>query len=137
VKTVLVDAGPLYALFDAKDRHHAASVRFIKQNNRPLATTAAVIAEVCWLLDFSVCAQSDFLRWIGASGIAVEHISAADVGALGVMVEKYADVPMDFADATLVFLAERLQTDDIASWDSDFGIYRTLTRRRLRNVLDV
>ena len=47
---------------------------------------------------------------------------------------KYSDVPMDFADASLVVLCERMKIRDVASIDSDFGIYRILEKYVFKNI---
>ena len=49
--------------------------------------------------------------------------------------EKYEDLPADFADASLLALCERRGIETIASFDKDFDVYRTKGRKRLRNVL--
>ncbi|HEX6833517.1 MAG TPA: hypothetical protein VF132_08285 [Rudaea sp.] len=49
---------------------------------------------------------------------------------------RYADLPMDLADASLVLLAEELDDGRILSTDvRDFGGYRWKTRRPFRNLL--
>ena len=48
------------------------------------------------------------------------------------LIEKYSDLPMDFADATLVVLAEELDADRIFTVDRDFHVYRIYGRKRFR-----
>ena len=59
---------------------------------------------------------------------------AADWDRMLELLPKYADLPMDFTDATLVALCERLGTRDIASVDSDFTVYRYRNRQSFRNL---
>ena len=47
---------------------------------------------------------------------------------------KYADIPMDFADATLVVAAEKTGIREIISLDKDFDIYRLPGKEQIRNV---
>ena len=124
MKKTLIDSGPLIALFDRDDRYHEASVEFIKNNRYELITTVASITETLHLLDFSRNAQVDFLTWINAGAVTIEPITADDFQRIQELIIKYADLPMDFADACLVFLGEKLGIDQIATVDRDFDIYR-------------
>jgi len=72
--TVLVDAGPLIALFDKDDYYHKSIKRFMSVNNFKLITTTAVITETSHMLDFNVQTQIDFLKWINEKGIIIHEI---------------------------------------------------------------
>jgi len=124
MKRILIDSGPLIALFDGSDKYHAASVEFIKANNSELITTLASITEVLHLLDFNRGAQIDFLGWVNAGALVIEPITLHDLSRIKDLTIKYADLPMDFADACLVFLGEKLNINKIATIDRDFDIYR-------------
>lgn len=62
MNAIVVDSGPLIALFDASDRYHQSAVGFMRMIDTPLHTNIAVITEVVHLLDFEVRAQLDFLH---------------------------------------------------------------------------
>lgn len=124
MQKILIDSGPLIALFNANDRYHAASITFIKKNQAELVSTIASMTEVLHLLDFNRQAQNDFLSWVSAGAIKIETIQASDLGRIRALIMKYADLPMDFADACLVFLAEKLKIDTVATIDRDFDVYR-------------
>jgi len=124
MKKILIDSGPLIALFDRSDKYHLASVDFIKQNQAVLITTLASITEVLHLLAFSRQAQQDFLAWIQAGAVTLEAINVQDLVKIRKLIVKYADLPMDFADACLVFLADKLNINEVATIDRDFDIYR-------------
>ncbi len=131
MRRLIVDAGPLIALVRASDRHHRAAARFFQNFSGALITTVAVIAEVCALLPTrSVVA---FLRDIGRSNVTLVHVPETEFPVLAGLIEKYADRPMDFADASLLWLADTLGLMDIATLDSGFHIYRTKRGRALRN----
>jgi hypothetical protein len=135
VKNVVVaDSGPLIALFDRDDRFHTDAVDFIRNFNGMLVSNCAVVTEVTHLLDFSVHAQIDFLQWVYRGGMRIEEITSADFAYIIKLVGKYADLPVDFADAALVALCDRLQVRDVATIDKHFTIYRTLDKKPLRNV---
>ncbi len=124
MKKVLIDSGPLIALFDRSDRYHTASVEFIKNNHHELVTTLASITETLHLLNFNRQAQIDFLAWVNTGAITLEQITVEDLLPIKKLTLKYADLPMDFADACLVFIAEKLNINEIATIDRDFDVYR-------------
>ena len=130
---VVVDAGPLIALFDRDDRHHRRAVEFIRNRTSQLVTNLPVLTEATFLLRFSVAAQRDLLWWAHKS-IEIDQDTAADLPRITVLLDKYRDLPADFADASLVALAERLNVSRVASIDSDFTIYRLAGKGRFENV---
>ncbi|MCL2102322.1 MAG: hypothetical protein FWH22_11495 [Fibromonadales bacterium] len=105
--SILVDAGPLIALFDKDDLHHKSIKKFISINNCQLVTTTAVITETSHMLDFNVQTQIDFLKWISNKGVIIYDLHQKDIQRIIDLSTKYSDVPMDFADATLVITAEQ------------------------------
>ena len=121
---ILIDSGPLIALFDRSDKYHSASIAFIKKNKSELITTIASITETLHLLDFSRDAQIDFLGWINAGAVTIKNITSDDFSRIKELTAKYSDLPMDFADACLVLLGEKLNVGSIATIDRDFDIYR-------------
>lgn len=135
MKKILIDSGPLIALFDASDKYHHEAVNFIKSNKFPLITTLASITETLHLLDFNRNAQIDFLEWVYRGAVEVHQIENSDFGRLKDLTEKYRDLPMDFADSCLVYLAEKLNQNTIATIDRDFSIYRIQGRRKFKIVL--
>ena len=124
MQRILIDSGPLIALFDGSDRYHSASVEFIKTNHSELITTLASVTETLHMLDFNRNAQIDFLGWVNAGAVILEPITADDFLRIQQLVTKYSDLPMDFADACLVFIAEKLNITQIATIDRDFDVYR-------------
>lgn len=135
MKKILIDSGPLIALFDASDKHHHDAVKFIKTNKYQLVTTLASITETLYLLDFNRNAQVDFLEWVHRGGVEIHNIENSDFSRLKELTEKYRDLPMDFADSCLVYLAEKLNLNTIATIDRDFTIYRIQGRRKFKIIL--
>ncbi|MCU7936158.1 MAG: PIN domain-containing protein [Candidatus Thiodiazotropha sp. (ex Dulcina madagascariensis)] len=129
MKKILIDSGPLIALFDRNDKYHQASVEFIKKNRSELVTTLASITEVLHLLDFNRNAQIDFLNWVDAGAVTVEAITTDDFQRIRELIIKYSDLPMDFTDACLVVLGEKLNISKVATIDRDFDIYRLKGKR--------
>ena len=137
MKPIMVDSGPLIALFNKSDKYYLASVDFISKNNRQLVTTVANITEAVYVLDYSKKAQAAFLKWISESSIIIESIDSKEINEIATLFEKYSNVPMDFADACIVYVAERLQTNEIITVDSDFEIYRLKGNRQFKNLLKI
>jgi predicted nucleic acid-binding protein len=135
VRSTLVDSGPLVALFDRDDRHHRRVVAFLKRERLRLRTTWPVLTEVTALLPRA--AGLDFVDFVCRGGVAVADLGPEDLWLMASLGRKYADVPMDFADASLVALALREDLDSIVSLDRDFEIYRLAHKRSLRNLLSV
>jgi predicted nucleic acid-binding protein len=133
VRSIIVDAGPLIALFDRGDRHHRRAVEFIRNHGTGLVTNLPVLTEASFLLRFSVGAQRDLLWWAHQS-LQIDQDTAADLPRIIDLLEKYGDLPADFADVSLVALAERLNVSQVASVDRDFAIYRRSGRGRFENV---
>ena len=131
---ILADTGPLTALFDKDDKYHQKVIDFIKDGNFRFVTTTAVLTEVTHLLDFSIDAQINFFQWILSDGVQVEEVGVDDIARIIELTKKYSDRPMDFADATLVIIAERTGIRKIISIDSDFDIYRLPGKVKIENV---
>lgn len=133
MKNIVVDSGPLIALFDASDRYHAHAMEFVKNLKKPPVTNLPVITEVVYVLDFSVKAQREFLYWAGHA-LCIDQDTVTDMPRIISLMEKYNDLPADFADASLVALCERLKTTRVASVDKDFTIYRNQARQSFENI---
>ncbi|MDX1359354.1 MAG: PIN domain-containing protein [Clostridia bacterium] len=135
MKKCLIDAGPLIALFDKSDGYHEHALSFIQGFKGILITTWPVVTEVCYMLNFSTRAQTDFLKWIGLGAVKLHEISNLSIERIIELINKYDDVPMDMADASLVVAAEETGVKEVISIDSDFNIYRTINRKYLKNIL--
>jgi len=134
MKRCLIDTGPLIALFDRDDKFHTPIKDFLKKYEGRLYTTWPVITEVLHMLDFSVDTQIDFLKWISLGAIEVKQIDMADISRIIDLSEKYSDVPMDFADASLIIISELEDIKGIISIDSDFYIYRNIRNEYVKNI---
>ena len=104
MQRVIIDTGPLVAWFDAADPHHASALGFLAAFEGQLLSTWPVLTEVCHLLPERLV--PDFLRWVARGGVTVIDVPSSTVAALADRMDKYADLPMDLADASLVWVAE-------------------------------
>ena len=135
MQKTIIDSGPLIALFDGSDKYHKVVLNFIKEYKGKLITSLAVITEVSHMLDFNLQVQIDFLKWCEVGGIEIYNISQDEISDIRIMMEKYIDIPMDLADGTLMYIANKENIKNIVSINSDFDIYRILKKKSLRNLL--
>jgi hypothetical protein len=124
VADVLVDAGPLVAILDRSDRHHAACVDRLRSLRPPLLTVWPVLTEAVYLLGFSLVAQQAVLQMVDAGTVKLLALDESDVSRIRELMVKYRDLPMDMADAALVRVAERERLTRIFTLDRGFAIYR-------------
>ena len=134
MKNTLVDAGPLIALFDKDDIYHKQILEFLKSYNCHLYTTWPVITETLYVLSFSTEVQLYFLSWLDRGGLRVLNFDQNILKRVIDLTKKYNDLAADFADASLVAVAEREDIKDIVSIDSDFNLYQTKKGTFLNNI---
>ena len=131
---ILVDAGPLVALVDADDQHHASCVAALKRLREPLASVWPAVTEAIYLLSDLPKAQEAVWDMLTRRAIDLLPLDVGDVPRIRELMRKYADRPMDPADAALVRVAERDGIRKIFTIDrKDFAVYRL--HGRIRPVL--
>lgn len=134
MRNTLIDAGPLIALFDRSDSYHLKAVHFIQEYVGYLWTTWPVITETSHMLDFNSKAQLAFFEWIERGGVKIFDLDQSTISRIKQLTEKFDDVPMDLADASLVVVSELSGYKEIISIDSDFYIYRDIRNQYLTNI---
>jgi uncharacterized protein len=128
---ILVDAGPLVALIDADDQHHSMCVATLQTIREPLATVWPAVTEAMYLLADVPAAQDILWEMIERGPLQLLPLYVADVSRMRELMRKYADRPMDLADAALVRVAEREGIRKIFTIDrKDFSVYRLYNRLR-------
>lgn len=135
---VLADASFFLAVANPADRFHAQAVRALEAIDEGLVTTWPVLAELSHLLAvrLGVTAQLRFLGGAKLMGLRYVELRGEHWPRLLQLMRKYADLPMDLADASLVLAAEELGDGRILSTDQrDFGVYRWKNRKPFRNLL--
>ncbi|GDX78325.1 pilus biogenesis protein [Deltaproteobacteria bacterium] len=128
-QSVLLDTGVIVALLDRSERRHADCARAIQGLGATLITCEAVLAEACYLLRGVQGASAAVLANVGKGTFQIPFHLASEAGDVATLMERYADVPMDLADASLVRLAELVDTPRILTLDADFRTYRWQRRR--------
>lgn len=120
----LVDTGAILAVVDTRDRWHEACLGAAASLRLPLVATTSVLTETFYFAAKRGIVQLTW-QFIREARIELAHITDADLPALETLMARYADRPMDFADATLVHVAEREGIRTVFTIDhSDFETYR-------------
>jgi uncharacterized protein len=135
---IIVDTGFWLALVDQKDTYHQRAKQTLKQYNETLITTWCVVTETCYLLltRKGVKAQTAFINSLDQELFTVFNLEIHHTSRITQLMEKYADLPMDLADASLVILAEHLGHGRIFSVDKrDFNTYRWKQNYPFENLL--
>jgi hypothetical protein len=128
---ILVDAGPLAAIVDADDQHHTACVAALKEIREPLGTVWPALTEAMYLLAGQLRAQEALWEMLARRAVELVPLASADVPRIRELMRKYADQPMDLADAAIVRVAERDGIRTILTVDKkDFAVYRLHGRVR-------
>jgi predicted nucleic acid-binding protein len=128
---LLLDTGALVSLLDRSQKRHKAFAEFFGEWERPVVSTEAVLTEATHLLGGVPAGRQACVDFFLSGGALLVPATTASLRRSRDLVSQYADLPMDYADATLVVLAEELGTNMVFTTDRrDFAIYRIKGRRR-------
>jgi uncharacterized protein len=129
----LIDTGAILALLDRTDRWHAACVETFRQLRLPLITSEAVLTELFHLVGDRRGEMETAWKFVRSGAVTMAAIEDSELPEIRTLMARYRDRPMDFADATLVYLARRERISTVFTVDqADFHIYRIEGRKRLR-----
>jgi len=137
LKPALLDTGCIVALLDRSEANHEICVATVSEVNFSLVTCEPVIAEACYLLRKLRGASDAILENVARGVFSIPFRIDQSTPALRALMKKYAQVPMDLADACLVHLATELGTGRILTLDSDFRIYRWGKNRPFELLIDI
>ena len=135
---VLVDSGPLIALFNGADHWHADVLQWLQSHPQArLLSTWPVATEVCALLARRISndAALDFLRWAQRGGLSFDRPEDGSLAEVLSISQRFADLPFDLADASIAEAAARLKIKHLLSIDADFDVYRDRAGKPLVNLL--
>jgi len=122
---ILVDTGPWVALFDPRDAQHDRSREVLRSNREKLVTTVSVLTEAFHMLDPESLGARRLREFILKGGCSLWFMDQPALARAFALMNRYADHPMDLADASLVTAAEALQTRKVFTLDrGDFSTYR-------------
>ncbi len=134
MEILLVDTGPLVALANKRDKHHPACSATLKSHRGRLLTTWAVLTEFAHLCG-PVSASLPFYRWIERGGLELLPLGRDELVAAIDWIDRYADCPMDLADASLVVASLKTGCNKIWTLDrADFETYRLPGRKHFHLV---
>lgn len=127
----IADTGPIVALLSSADRWHDWAKEQFAVLRAPLLTCEAALTEASYLL------RQDKLAMQALFGLLEQHVLrvafglATEHAAVGMLMRRYADVPMSLADASLVRMSELARDAPVLTLDGDFRIYRRFGRQSI------
>ncbi len=129
----LIDTGAILAILDKSDRWHAPCQAAIRQLRYPLLTSEASLAELFHMVGDSPAKKETTWQFLQSGAILLGSIQHPELHYIHSLMSQYSDRPMDFADATLVYLANRESVETILTVDQrDFSVYRIAGKKRFR-----
>ena len=116
---LVADSGAIYALYDVRDRHHAAVVRAIDDELETIIVPMPILAEIDYLLRVRIGSRAvlRFLEGVKTGGFILEPFQSADVSRCHSLLQTYVDLDLGLADASVIAAAERLKTRRILTVD--------------------
>jgi predicted nucleic acid-binding protein len=129
--TIVVDTGPLVAILNRRDKHHAWAREHFARLSPPLLTCEGVLSEASYLLGHGSSGGAAVVTLVERGVLRVEFRCQDEAPRVRGLMERYASVPMAFADACLVRMAELHHDATVWTVDSDFRIYRKNGRQRI------
>ena len=121
----IMDTGPWVALIDRSESRHTDCVAWFKDFSGTLYSTEAVLTEVLYLLNFSIQAQTAAIDFVLNSIVQMIPSGSDSFESVRDLMVKYSDLPMDYADATVVCLAQHTDIHQIVTFDrKDFSVFR-------------
>ncbi len=122
---LLLDTGAFVALVDRSETRHTDCVAILENWTAPIVTTEAVLTETLYLAGSSFENQQICLEFVLRGAFLLIPSTRTSLRQVAGLMKKYRDLPMDFADATLVALGEELETDQVFTLDRrGFSVYR-------------
>jgi predicted nucleic acid-binding protein len=135
--SALLDTGAILALLDRDDRRYSACVKAFSQIRAPLLTSEAVLTELFHLVASRRQEVDAAWKFVRSGALTLATITDSDLPTISYLMDRYRDRPMDFADATLVHLAERDSLSTVLTVDfADFQTYRIAGTKRFRILPD-
>lgn len=131
IKPSIADTGIIVALLDKKDKWHEWTIDRMSGLAIPFLTCEAVIAEACFLVAHLPEGKQNVLQLLSRGILRIDFSLSDEIKAVETLMKKYADLPIDFADACLVRMSELIKNSVVFTVDSDFLIYRKDGRKQI------
>jgi uncharacterized protein len=116
---ILLDTSGLLAAIDASQTRHGAAADALRRAHPPLVLSPFVLAELDYLLAtrVSAVAEAAVLAEVAHGAYRLEVMTGDDIARAASIVERYADLRLGLADASIVVLAERYGVLDVLTLD--------------------
>jgi predicted nucleic acid-binding protein len=134
-KETILDTGPLVAFLHANEEHHRWAVERFKTLPPQFLTCEAVLAEACFLLEFAPRAIEQIDRFLAHGWMQVCFHFSAERPSVMQLMRRYRNLPMSFADACLVRMAELHPGVPVFTLDGDFRLYRKNRREVIPTIM--
>ncbi len=134
-KRVLLDTGPIVALLDRRETHHAWALTKMADFDAPFLTCEAVVSEACFLLKALPRGSESVLELLVRGKVVVAFHLQEEHTAVSSLMARYANLPMSLADACLVRMSEQYAGSCVLTLDSDFRIYRRHGRQVIPTLM--
>jgi predicted nucleic acid-binding protein len=137
-RRILIDTGPMVALFSEDDEHHEDCSEALKSMRPPLLTCWPVVTEATWLLRRRPHSLYQLFDGLNGALFALLLLDASDLPGIAALMRRYEKARLQFADAALAHLAERENIRTVFTTDRrDFSIIRLKHNRMLKIIPEV
>lgn len=124
IKPTIADTGVIVAFLSRKDQWREWTHQQMRNLPIPFLTCEPVITEACYLMRKQTGGKQDVLKMIADGVLEISFSLEKEANAVRFLLDKYEDVPMDFADACVVRMSEMTENAVVFTVDGDFRIYR-------------
>lgn len=131
----IVDTGPIVALLNRRDNHHAWARDVLDTLEPPILTCESVVSEACFLLGSLTGGTDAVLDLLVADVMRLDFRLESEIAPIRRLMRKFANVPMSLADACLVRMTELDPRSVIVTLDSDFRVYRRNRRQMIPTIM--
>jgi predicted nucleic acid-binding protein len=131
----IMDTGPWVALIDRSEARHAECVQWLKHFSGSLYSTEAVLTEVLYLFNFSTRAQCAAIDFVLKAVVEIVPASIESLRKAKNLMKKYADLPMDYADASIVCLATETGMQNIVTLDKKYFTIYKLPKKKCFTIM--
>ena len=135
IKPLIADTGVIVAFLDKRDSRNAWTNEQMRRLPIPFLTCEAVIVEACFLTAHLPNGKDNVLKLVSSGVLQIDFSLQIQIEAVETLIKKYADVPMDFADACLVRMSELIENSIVFTVDGDFHIYRKHGRKNIDLII--
>ncbi|NJS35651.1 MAG: PIN domain-containing protein [Brachymonas sp.] len=134
---IAIDTGYFLALLNERDAYHQRAQDWLSSSSEGWITTWPVVTETSYMIGrLGETVRHDFIADLVSGEIVIWDIPSEAARKIPVLTQKFAKLPMDLADASLVLLAEHLGHGRILTTDQrDFGAYRWKSTKPFVNLM--